>query len=52
MEKSILESAIMTTLQQYATNDFNGVSLIAETDFADVLHDIMVDINKFLEESK
>lgn len=42
MEKIELESAIMSTLQQYATNDFNGASFIVETDFGDVLHDIMV----------
>jgi len=52
MENFELESAIMTTLQQYATDDFNGVSLISEHSFGDVLHDIMVDVNKYLEQKK
>jgi len=47
-KKELLKDAIMNNLHNYATNEMNGVNLISEQDFADVVHDIMIDIDNFI----
>ncbi len=48
MNKELLKDAILNNLNNYAFNEMNGVNMLSEQDFADVAHDIMIDIDNYI----